>query len=225
MYILLSELITRDISAGRLLRGDKLPPERIMAKEMNTTVRTLRKALDVLTDQGLIERRQGSGNYVRNQKNADSVYSFFRVELIEGGGLPTARVLSVDKMNKPDDLPEFGRSDAAHRIRRLRFLNEKPSVLEEIWLDGTYAEQLAIDDLSDSLYLFYKNKLKLWITSADDQIGLSKTPAWAPSEFELPVGQNCCYVERFSWSQSSDCAEFSRNWINNEHARYVCRIK
>ncbi len=102
------------------------------------SVGTLRKALADLTAKGLLERRQGSGNYVRAGAAADSVYAFFRLELIEGGGLPTAEVLSVDAMDKPGDLPDFGQSGQAHRIRRLRRLNGIPAALEEIWLDASY---------------------------------------------------------------------------------------
>ena len=60
---------------------------------------------------GLLVRVQGSGNYVRSQPDVASVYSMFRLELVEGGGLPTAQVLSVDRLAKPLDLPPFG-SDA-----------------------------------------------------------------------------------------------------------------
>ena len=34
----------------------------------------------------------------------------FRLELLQGGGLPRADVLSVSLEMKPEDLPKFGRS-------------------------------------------------------------------------------------------------------------------
>lgn len=225
LYIQLSELITREISSGRLLDGEKLPPERVMARNMNTTVRTLRKALDELTKKGLVERKQGSGNYIRASANAESVYSFFRVELIDGGGLPTADILSVDKLSKPEGAPEFGPSKDAYRIRRLRFLNNEPSALEEIWLDSSYAKSLSAEDLSESLYLYYKNTLKLWIARAEDKVSINNVPKWAPQEFGLEPDALATFVERVSWSQENMAVEYSRNWINQNKARYVARIK
>lgn len=225
LYIQLSEMITREISSGRLLDGEKLPPERTMAKNMSTTVRTLRKALDELTKKGLVERKQGSGNYIRASAKVDSVYSFFRVELIEGGGLPTADILSVDRLAKPEDTPNFGPSKDAYRIRRLRFLNKQPSALEEIWLDSSYADDISANELSESLYLYYKNTLKLWITRAEDQVSISNVPQWAPQEFGLEPGTHSTFVERISWSQENKAVEYSRNWINQNNARYVARIK
>ena len=120
VYVQLSELLIREINAGRLLDGERLPPERQMAREMGTSVGTLRKALEDLQRKGLLRRRQGSGNYVRALTDAKSLYSFFRIELIQGGGLPTAETLSLDHIEKPDDLPAFGLSAEAFRNRRLR---------------------------------------------------------------------------------------------------------
>lgn len=226
IYIQLSELLTREIASGRLLNGEKLPPERVMAAELNTTVRTLRKALDELTKKGLLERRQGSGNYVTSKADdVESVYSFFRIELLDGGGLPTAKVLSVDTMQKPDDIPKFGTSEIGHRIRRMRFLNDVPSLVEEIWLDGSCTPELKAEDLNDSLYYFYKNSLKLWITRAEDKVGVRKLPDWTPDDFGMKAGEASGVVERLSWAQENQTIEFSRNWFDYNKVRYVARIK
>ena len=193
-YVQISEMLIRDIAAGRYLDGARLPPERQMAAELEISVGTLRKALDDMNAKGLLEKRQGSGNYVKTGATPNSVYSFFRVELIDGGGLPTARVLSVDLLPKPAAFPAFGPAPKAYRIRRLRSLNAQPAVLEEIWLDGDQAAQLSTSELSHSLYLYYRNVLKLWITEAEDQLGLESVPRWAPEGFEPTPGTPVSYT-------------------------------
>ena len=225
VYVQLSELLIREINAGRLLDGERLPPERQMAREMGTSVGTLRKALEDLQRKGLLRRRQGSGNYVRALTDAKSLYSFFRIELIQGGGLPTAETLSLDRIEKPDDLPVFGLSAEAFRIRRLRSLNDDPVVLEEIWLDGSQAEHIEVKDLSESLYLFYKSRLGLWIARVEDRVGLGNCPDWAPDAFAPRPGQPCGYVERTGWSQDNQSVEFSRSWFDTDKTRYVSRIR
>ena len=224
-YVQISEMLIRDIAAGRYLDGARLPPERQMAAELGISVGTLRKALDDMNTKGLLEKRQGSGNYVKTGATPNSVYSFFRVELIDGGGLPTARVLSVDLLPKPAAFPAFGSASKAYRIRRLRSLNAQPAVLEEIWLDGDQAAQLSTSELSHSLYLYYRNVLKLWITEAEDQLGLEPVPQWAPNEFEPTPGTPCLFAARLSRSQTGETVEYSQNWIDTNVARYVARIK
>ncbi len=225
LYVQIAELLIRDIAAGRYLEGECLPPERDLAGHLGTTVTTLRKALLILEEKSLLKRVQGSGNFIQSQPDVDSVYAFFRVELLQGGGLPTARLLSLDRLAKPADLPEFGASDEAYRIRRLRSLSGTPCVLEEIWLDGSYSDRLSTDDLLDSLYLFYREALGLWITRAEDRLSVAPCPDWVPKDFGPSSGAPLAFAERVSWAQTGVRAEVSRNWIDTNVARYVARIK
>lgn len=223
-YVQISELLIRDISAGRLMDGERLPPERDLAFSLNTTVRTLRKALDILVEKKLLERVQGSGNYVRHSGEADSIYAMFRLELPEGGGLPRADVISVTAMKKPKDLPEFGTANHGTRIRRLRFLNDIIIAVEEVWLDGD-AGVVPSNALSDSLYHFYQKQLGFWITRAQDRVSIGKVPQWAPDNFATPIGQITGYIERLSWADRPEAVEFSRTWFDTDRALYVQRLK
>ncbi|NRB00481.1 MAG: GntR family transcriptional regulator [Rhodobacteraceae bacterium] len=225
LYVQTAERLIREINAGRLLDGERLPPERDMAQDLGISVGTLRKALADLTDKGMLDRVQGSGNYVRHSPDATSVYAFFRLELVDGGGLPTATILSVDRLEKPNDLPDFGASRYGFRIRRLRRLGGVPAAVEEIWLDGAAKDQLITEDLSESLYLYYRDQLGLWITRAEDSVGVGHVPDWAPEAFPAVPGSVCGYVERLSWAQTGDNIEYSRTWFDSDKVRHITRMK
>lgn len=224
IYMQISELVIRDIAAGRLVDGQKLPPEREFAKAHGTTVRTLRKALLELEKKGLLERRQGSGNYVRAGGEVESVYSMFRLELAEGGGgLPTADILSADYAPKDAQQPAYGTSDHGTRFRRLRYLDDVVIAVEEIWLDGGVG-RVPREMVQDSLYLTYKRALQLWITRAEDRVGIGQVPDWAPEAFPLKPGTTTAYIERLSWAQGNEAVEFSRTWYDTQKALYVQRL-
>lgn len=224
-YVQISELLIRDIQAGRLVDGERLPPERDMAGDLGIAVGTLRKALSDLEDKGLLERVHGSGNYVRYRPDAGGVYAFFRLELVEGGGLPTAEVLALDLVAKPNDVPVFGESPAAHRIRRLRRLSGVTAALEEVWLDAARAPALKRQDLSESLYLFYRTRLGLSIARAEDRVGVAPVPVWAPEGFPIAPGAPAGFVDRRSITAEGEMAEFSRTWFDFDKVRYVSRIR
>lgn len=224
IYLQISESLMRDIGSGRFPNGSRLPPERQMAKDYGTTVRTLRKALAELEKNKMLERVQGSGNYVRQNVDARSIYSMFRLELPGGGGLPTAKVLGVSFCDKPADLPEFGTSNQASMIRRLRSLDDVIIGVEEIWLDAD-AGQIDHTQVSDSLYHYYHQKLGFWITRAEDVVWASTAPEWTPDSFGVRHGAPTGYIERLSWAQGPDPVEFSRTWFDTTKARYVQRLK
>lgn len=222
-YVQASETLIRDISAGRLRDGERLAPEREMAARMGIAVGTLRKALSELEGRGLVERIHGSGNYVRHRPQSSGLYAFFRLERLDGGGLPTADLFEVGRMAKPGDLPKFGRSDTAHRIRRIRRLSATPVALEEIWLDGVWADRIDPEKLSESLYLFYRRSLNLWITRAEDRVGIAPVPDWGRS-LDVFKGDTAGYVERWGQTEAGEVAEYSRTWFNADRARYVSRM-
>jgi len=131
----------------------------------------------------------------------------------------------VRRLPKPADLPVFGSSSEAHRIRRVRKLSGKVAALEEIWLDGDYAEIIRAEDLSESLYLYYRTVLGLWIVWAEDRIGLDLVPDWAPKNFGRRAGEPAVQVFRISEAQDGKRSEVSRTWIDHSVARYVSRLK
>ncbi len=225
VHMQISEMLIREIAAGRLSNGERLPPEREMAANLGIAVGTLRQALRDLTEKGLLERIQGSGNYIRAKPDMQGVYAFFRIELVDGGGLPTADVLSVDTLEKPADLPEFGSSPRGHRIRRLRKLGGTPAAIEEIWLDGSRADTLSAEDLSESLYLFYRNALGFHVGRADDRVGVGPVPDWTPSAFGPKPGAVAGFIERIAWANDGPSAEYSRTWFDPATARYVARLR
>lgn len=60
--------ILRNHMVTKLKAGDRLEPVHALAKRLRVSVNTLRSALMILTKEGLIESRQGSGTYVTQRQ-------------------------------------------------------------------------------------------------------------------------------------------------------------
>lgn len=234
LYMQLSELLTREIAAGRWQPGERLPTEAALAQRLGVAIGTLRKALAELEARGLLLRRQGSGTYLRQlqEQGQRSVYGFFRLERADGGGgLPSADVLALDCIARPAGLPALGGAaddepQPIWRVRRLRLLDQQPVALEDICFDARGRGSLTLADLHESLYRFYEQRLGLWITRVDDRIGLDAVPHWpdaAPHALALPPGAPAVQVLRRAWSQHGVLEEVSSTWFDSRVARYGAR--
>ena len=58
------DYILRKIDRGELKRGDRLPVEREFAESLGISRVPLREAIAALTAMGVVEKRQGDGNYI-----------------------------------------------------------------------------------------------------------------------------------------------------------------
>ena len=70
-YISLKEKINQDILKNKYPIGSKLPTEVELAEEYGVSRSTVRQALQLLSDQGIISKRWGSGNTVLAKSNND----------------------------------------------------------------------------------------------------------------------------------------------------------
>ena len=69
-YTVVVERICGQIRAGALLPGDRLPPERQLARELAVSRTSVRQGLQALAERGVVESRQGDGTYVADELTA-----------------------------------------------------------------------------------------------------------------------------------------------------------
>jgi len=73
------ESIYDKIQSGEYAVDERLPSERTLAAELNVARNTVREALEVLEDHGIIRRRAGSGSFVNPPNNSDTKLSYSEV--------------------------------------------------------------------------------------------------------------------------------------------------
>jgi len=141
---------------------------------------------------------------------------------VQGGGLPTAEVLSIDHLAAPR-AAGFA-SPNGFRFRRLRFMDRVPAAMEEIWLDGAVTDAVDETAVSESLYLYYSEALGVVITAAEDRINVAPTPPWVDARFGLKRGEMAGYIERTGRTHTGETVEFSRTWFDPNEINYVSRL-
>ncbi len=224
-YVQVSELLIREIKAGHWREGERLPVEADLAVELNVAVGTLRKALALLEDDGLLERRQGSGTYVKKPPK-EAAYQLFRLELLAGGGTPHADTLKVSREKNAEVAAHFGlpNSTLFWRIERKRFLNATAIAAEEMWIRASHAKTLSAQELDESLYRHYREHFGFWISHVEDRIRVATATSWAADILDVTKGTPLGWIERISWSDQDRVEEYSRTWFDPSVCHYVSRM-
>lgn len=75
------EYICKKMETGELKTGDRIPTERMLSEKLNISRNSTREALRMLESMGVLERRQGSGNYISNHMG-NSMKQLFRLMLL-----------------------------------------------------------------------------------------------------------------------------------------------
>ena len=73
MYKIIFDDLLEKIQNGQYEIGSRLPSEKELAEEYGVSRITSKKALEMLSDRGLVTRKPGKGTFVMNQAMADSI--------------------------------------------------------------------------------------------------------------------------------------------------------
>jgi len=100
LYQQLHDEMVEKISAGEWRPDQAIPTEAELTKLYGMAIGTVRKAVDVLVAEGLLERNQGRGTFVRRPSFDASLFRFFRHMTTQGSrqvpqGRVTERELSL----------------------------------------------------------------------------------------------------------------------------------
>ena len=154
LYQQLQRAIREAIENRVLAPDDALPAERQIAADLAISRITVRKAIDGLVDEGLLVRRQGSGNFVaaRIEKNFAKLTSFSEDMRSRGRTPRSVWLKRAEGLVTPEEALtlRLGPGTPVYRFHRLRFADETPMCLEFATVLGTALP--ALDAVGSSLY-------------------------------------------------------------------------
>ncbi len=139
LYEQVAALIQKRIDRGDWVRGERLPSIDALAKSFDVAVVTVRQALKLLEEKGLIDRHQGRGTFVAS--NA-AEKRWLKLEsnwgtLIQMWGRSKPRQLKVgNAIQMPALLPEDGSSAPGYRhMRRVHSASGVPYAVSDLYVD------------------------------------------------------------------------------------------
>ena len=157
VYIQIHDEIHEAIDAGRWVPGDRIPAERELADQFSVSRMTLRQAIMLLVDEGVLERRVGSGTFVSEQKvqeHLNGITSFTDL-MADAGKQATSKTVSFHvgrATNSEQEQLQLSSDARVLRMERVRYGDDEPIAFEVAAIPESLIEGLSRSDLTDSLY-------------------------------------------------------------------------
>jgi GntR family transcriptional regulator len=221
-YASLANALRARVVAGEWSPGSALPAESQLVTEHSVALGTMRRALELLVEQGFIERIHGKGTFVRQGLSGATMLRFFRFDS-GTGEVPTSRILQRSRVSAPPAVARglgVGAGESVLRLHRLRLMGGLPRLLEELWLPLDLFEPFADDDLSgwdDLLYPMFARRAQVHVHRAIDEIGFGQLSATQARHLGLPAGHPCAQVQRSAYDLAGRCVEL-RTTRGDAHA-------
>ena len=231
-YERLRDYIAAQITAQTWRLGDLIPSESELAASHDVSIGTVRKAIDRLVGDGLLERQQGRGTYVRRVHFNSSLFRFFRFQFQEGERtVPQARILHrklVGAPAVPASVLRLREGDHVINISRLRLINGEPLLAEEIWLEAArFNAILELDTavFGDLLYPLYEERSGQIVASADEVLTVEAANRMQARLLDRPVGAPLIVIERTAFDPERRPIEFRRSRGPADRFRYHAEIR
>lgn len=212
--------------------GEMIPNEVELARNLGVAQGTVRRALKLLTDQGVLIRRQGRGTFVAEFKyNTDLVYErYIRLEPDDAGQkLPTHTELALFERVPPtpaatEALGIDGREEILH-ISRVHYAGNAVVSFDESWLNDPKFAALTPENVARheerTWYGFLQAACGVTITGSREQIKAEVLDPELCRRHDLPVPTAVLIGRRVACSYSGKPVEYriQRSLTRTYHLR------
>lgn len=227
-------LALRDrILQGEWAPGDVIPAESALAQSYGVALGTIRQALSLLVEDGVLQRRHGKGTFVTKGVGGASMMRFFRFRGLDDARseAPQSRILAsrLRSASAPEAM-KLGLGPAAQvlQIERLRSLAAEPCLLETIVLPLPLFGALADSDTDawdDLLYPMYQQRCGVVIQKTQDQLSFSQLNATQAKRLKLAVAHPCVLVERQAFDLAGRCVELRTTRGDAYSFKYTTQVQ
>jgi GntR family transcriptional regulator len=232
LYVQIQEYIADLILSGKLPPEAKIQSERDFSEELGVSRMTIRKALTELVNEGLLERRHGSGTYVAKPKvtyNAEELVNY--TTALEARNLATvSQVLEFGQVPASRRFADVLNVEIGHPLYRvviLRFTNRVPVILERAFFPCSRCPDLEEWNLEktsvyDLLTIAYKHRLSQ-VSQTVEAVAANETVA---KQLRVVEGFPLLLVSRTIISKEDDKPlEFSQDFLRGDYARIHADIQ
>ena len=217
LYQQIKALITQSLQSGEWKPGELIPSEVELAYRFKVSQGTVRKAIDELSAENLVVRRQGKGTFVATHHEARVQFRFLRLAPDAGEARqPENHIVEVKRLRGPAEvtrLLDIKAGDSVVYIRRIQYFDAVPTILEEIWLPGAIFKGLTAERLVEykgPMYALFEAEFGTQMIRASEKLRAIAADAEFAASLGVEAGVPLLSVDRVSYTYGDRPVEVRR---------------
>jgi len=225
LYQQIKALITQSLQSGEWKPGELIPSENELAIRFKVSQGTVRKAIDELSSENLVVRRQGKGTFVATHHEERSQFRFLR--LLPDVGAPCSpenKIIEVKRLRAPVDvarLLDLKSGDSVIFICRVQSFSGVPTIVDELWLPGVIFKGLTAERLNEykgPMYGLFETEFGTHMIRASEQIRAVCADQAVADILQIDPGTPLLKVERVSFTYGDKAVELRRGlYLTQSH--------
>lgn len=227
LYQQIKALITQSLQSGEWKPGELIPSEVELAARFKVSQGTVRKAIDELSAENLVVRRQGKGTFVATHHEERAHYRFLRL-MPDVGEAHQAdnRIIEVKRMRAPAEvarLLDVKSGDSVIFIRRVQSFDGVPTILEELWLPGALFRGLTAERLVEykgPMYGLFETEFGTRMIRATERVKAVLAEPQVSELLDVPPGTPLLSLERVSFTYGDKPVEVRRGLYRTDRHHY-----
>ncbi len=214
LYNQVARDIRKDILSGKYEKSASLGTQADLVKKFDVSLITIRKALQILEKEGLVDIQQGKGTYVKRSNLVDNLENLTGISnMMAHYDIATEiQVPVLEPVDTPDWLPEDVTEALGSRclfIRRVVIVGEKPRAVIEMYLPEKYIGSFSVEEVQrETVYRVYQNKLGVELGRGRQRIEASSAKDAVAQCLGVPEGAPILLIKRKAYSAAGELIEY-----------------
>ncbi|MFT4416755.1 trehalose operon repressor [Fredinandcohnia humi] len=226
-YLTIYSDIVDQIKEGRIKAHTLLPSENELKDEYNTSRETIRKALNLLSQNGYIQKVKGKGSIVIDINKFDfpvsGLISF--KELAEKMGDKPKTIVNELSLGKPDNFIkqqlQLSSKDQVWKVIRTREMGGEKIILDKDFISKKYVPELTREICENSIYEYLENELNLAISFAKKEIVVVEPTDEDRELLDLKGFHNVVVIKNYVYLDNASLFQYTESRHRPDKFRFV----
>ncbi len=231
IYLQLANILERRIIDGIYKVGSKIPSEGKLAENFHVNRNTIRQAISVLVQKGLLEKQKGVGTFVKRATTLHPIHRLGKmtsfVDDFEMNHVNIEDIITAkDIIKAPPDLAEKLMIKAGAKIimlERIRIADKIPFLLERQFYSYEKFSGLTEIKIKGSMYKLLTENFNADLNHSIQTIKAVKPTKEIAQRLQISRAIPCIMLESLAYTSEDICIEILRSYYRGD--RYVFTVE